>query len=90
MRLRFEKLAELPPLAPGWSEVSGVSTPYWRNAETGLVTWSRPNAPAAPAVGVTSDAPLPSGWSQHYSAAKKRAYYRNTATGEGTWMRPAV
>lgn len=36
------------------------------------------------------DAPLPSGWTEHYDASSGRYFYVNDATNETTWDRPPL
>ena len=45
-------------------------------------------APSVAAADPSNEAPLPAGWSVHFSNSKQAPYYRNDVTGDVSWTRP--
>lgn len=78
-----------------WTEAWSKSKnrPYYKNSQTGETSWTRPDGAAhatqaAAASGGGDAAPLPEGWTEHFSKSKQLPYWR-AADGTTTWHRPA-
>ena len=82
----FVKRAEAP-LAPGWKEAQGggSSTPYWKNEQTGMTSWSRPTVGSAEADAKSGLLP---GWEAVFSKSRQVWYWRHAESEQTTWDKP--